>query len=347
MKTPNLLVAVFSLTLCNNLVRADVQPAGAPVPPAKPRSASQDGRQFTARAGATNPGPAVVRGQNVNIRGQASITSEVIARANTGDKVEVLEIVTLPRPKRDEPSVWAKVTLPATTDVWVSSLFIDSASNKVKVNRLNVRSGPGENHAIVGRIEEGAVVKPVETKGTWIKIEPPPGTYGFVASHLLEPVAPPTIASVTKPPTTPPEVVPPAEPKTEVTPPPTAEPPPTVAVVTPPPAPVTSEPPSIIVTPPVEPATTSPVPPEEEVWVKRVVTREGVVRRSVSIQAPTYFVLESLDNKRVMNYVYSPSTNIVLKDFQGARILVTGEESLDERWTTPVLTVDRLQVVEE
>ena len=80
--------------------------------------------------------------------------------------------------------------------------------------------------------------------------------------------------------------------------------------------------------------------------VKRVVSREGIVRRSVSIQAPTYFVLESLDTGKTINYLHSSSTNILLKSLAGKRILVTGEEALDERWSnTPVITVETLQTV--
>ena len=48
----------------------------------------------------------------------------------------------------------------------------------------------------------------------------------------------------------------------------------------------------------------------------------------------------------MINYLYSPSTNVVLKDLMGKRIVVTGEEVLDERWpNTPVINVDTLQAV--
>ena len=73
-------------------------------------------------------------------------------------------------------------------------------------------------------------------------------------------------------------------------------------------------------------------------------TREGLVRNSVSIQAPTYFVLHSVDTGKPINYLFS--TNIAIKDFKGHRIIVTGEEMLDERWpNTPVIAVDKLEAV--
>ena len=73
---------------------------------------------------------------------------------------------------------------------------------------------------------------------------------------------------------------------------------------------------------------------------RRIVIREGIVRRSVSIQAPSYYVLESLDTGRPINYLFS--TNIALRDFKGRRIVVTGEELLDERWpNTPVIAIEK------
>lgn len=78
---------------------------------------------------------------------------------------------------------------------------------------------------------------------------------------------------------------------------------------------------------------------------KRVVTREGIVRRSVSIQAPTFFVLESLDTGKAINYLFS--TNIALRDFKGRHIVVTGEELLDERWpNTPVITIEKTNSID-
>lgn len=300
---------------------------------------------------ATGPlgrGPAIVTQKSVNVRGQAAINSEVITRLQRGDRVTVLDLVTK-KPKLDEPANWAKVALPTNAAVWVNHSFINAADKTVVPKKLNVRSGPGENYSVIGRLAKGTVVKEIETKGDWLKIEPPAETYGFIAAHLLsnEPAAPPAV--VTPPPPVNVAVVePPKPPPTEtvVSPPVVPAPPtePAVPPVTPPVTPPVAPP--VTPTPPAAVADTNTVapPPVEEVLVKRVVSREGIVKRSVSIQAPTYFTLASLDTGRTINYLYSSSTNLVLKDFQGKRILVTGEEMLDERWpNTPVISVDSLQ----
>ena len=64
------------------------------------------------------------------------------------------------------------------------------------------------------------------------------------------------------------------------------------------------------------------------------------------MQAPSHFELRGLDNFKIVNYLFSPSTNIVLKNYMGQRVVVTGEEGLDERWpNTPVIDVETIQAV--
>lgn len=85
---------------------------------------------------------------------------------------------------------------------------------------------------------------------------------------------------------------------------------------------------------------------EEPAVPPRIVTREGYVKWTLNIQAPSSYVLETLDTKKVINYLYS--TNISLKEFKGKRVLVTGKEAIDKRWpNTPVLTIDTITEVQE
>jgi hypothetical protein len=108
----------------------------------------------------------------------------------------------------------------------------------------------------------------------------------------------------------------------------------------------------VVVAPPPPPietvATPAPVTPPvvDEPPIKRIVTREGIVKGSASIQSPTYFVLRSLDNNKTINYLHSPTTNVAMKPFQFQRVIVTGEEILDERWpNTPVINIDSIEAV--
>lgn len=300
-------------------------------------------------------GPAVAREKTVNVRGQAYINSEIVTHLKRGDVVTVIEEVAR-KAKSDEPGRWAKIALPAGTVVWVNTQYINADTKAVIPKKLNVRSGPGENYSVLGRIEKGTVLKTLEAKGEWTKVEAPEGCYAFVAAHLLstDPAdLGPALAKAIPPApaiTTPAQPVPPPTEVAVVTTPPAT--PPAEPIVVSPPAPAPVQPAPVVVAPPPPPAETTPAPvtpvepPVEEPPIKRIVTREGIIKGSASIQAPTYFVLRSLDNNKTINYLHTPDTNIVMKTMQFQRVLVTGEEILDERWpNTPVVIIDSIEVV--
>lgn len=302
------------------------------------------------------PGLATVNATNVNIRGQAKLHSEVVVKVQPGDAVTVLEEIVLDKPAANEPARWARIALPAGTKVWVNALFIDATSKTVVPRKLNLRAGPGENFSIVGLIEQGEAVQEVATKGDWMQIEAPKGAYAFIASQFLKQELP-AFAAV--------------DPAPAVTIAPASAP---VPVVVPEPAPV-SEP--VPVAPPVTetftpagftPATPATVPAESEAIARardavrgriaelestdatepRIVSHEGVVRSSWSIQAPSPFLLVNPRTGATINYLYTTSTNLDLRKYKGLRIVVTGEEGLDARWkNTPVLTIQRIQVLDK
>ncbi len=172
------------------------KPAGAAKKPAadakKTAAGDKRGKGTEAAGPGVSPGPARVKQDNVNVRGQAAINSEVVVRLKRGDRVNVLEEVTLKKPKADEPAKWARIALPATATVWVHSGFIDPNSKTVVPKKLKLRSGPGENYSVLGIIAKGAAVKEIESKGDWLKIEAPAEASAFVAAHLVsnEAVAP-------------------------------------------------------------------------------------------------------------------------------------------------------------
>jgi outer membrane biosynthesis protein TonB len=281
---------------------------------------------------------AAAKQNNINIRGQAKINSEVVGHLQKGDTVTVLEEVTLKHPAMDEPAHWLKITLPGSFHTWVDSSYIDGSNNVVKARKLNIRGGPGENYSVLGRLEKGDTIKPLETKGNWTQIDAPTNAFAFVAAHLLmhqeaAPVAPtPAPEPVPTPIQPTPQVV---QNQTPIV--PAADTNNNTVLPQPTPAPLPNIPPPAI--PPAEPVVEQPLP-------KRIVEREGIVGGSVSIQAPSHFELHSLDNGDVMDYLYTTSTNVTLKRYKGLTVLVTGEEELDERWPdTPVLTIQRIQVV--
>lgn len=281
-------------------------------------------------------GPAMVVASNVNVRGQAKLKSEIVTRITKGQSVTVLQEIVRNNSGPEEPSAWAKIVLPPGGHVWVDSLFINTTNQTVRPKKLNLRSGPGENYSVIGMLHRGDTVKQITTKGDWTEIEPPADAYAFVAAQFLSQEAPAPPAAAPPPPEVPPT------PTTVAAAPPVAPPPaesPAVPAPTPPPV---TETPAMTnaLTPSVEQLIEEPPPP-------RIVEREGIVRGMTSIQAPSRFVLISPQDGRDIDYLYTTSTNLDLRRYKGLRIIVTGEESLDERWgNTPVITIQKIQVLE-
>jgi hypothetical protein len=90
-----------------------------------------------------------------------------------------------------------------------------------------------------------------------------------------------------------------------------------------------------------------PPPVVETTPATRVVTHEGVVGPVASIVAPTAYKLFDPDTYQTIDYLYTTETNLDLSRYNNMRIVVTGEEALDERWKdTPVLTVESIRVID-
>jgi hypothetical protein len=79
---------------------------------------------------------------------------------------------------------------------------------------------------------------------------------------------------------------------------------------------------------------------------KRIVRREGIVRPTTSIQAPTWYELVNADTKKRINYLFGDNLEINLKDYRGQRVVVSGEELIDSRWpNTPIMDLQSLDVL--
>jgi uncharacterized protein YgiM (DUF1202 family) len=280
----------------------------------------------------------VVEANHVNVRGQARLKSEVVARLAKEQRVIVIEEIVRNNSGPDEPSAWAKILLPSDVHVWINSGFIDSTNKTVKPKKLNVRSGPGENFSVLGRLEHGDAVTQINAKGEWLEIEAPTNAFAFVAAQYLKQEP---LALVTSP-TEPPPATAPVTNETAIAAAPTEETP----AATPAAEPTvhtnasTEALAAAALAAAMTPAPDQPLP-------KRIVEREGIVRGTFSIQAPTRFVLISPENGSRIDYLYTTSTNLDLRRYKGMRIVVAGEEGLEERWgNTPILTIQKIQVVE-
>jgi hypothetical protein len=302
---------------------------------------------------------AVVTEGRINVRGQPSLIGEVVTQLQKGDKVQVLERIKNEKPKPGDPDTWAKIKLPENTPVWVFSPFVKDGV--VSASKLNLRAGPGENYSVVGRLEKGAAVKSIRTIEEWMEIEAPTDAFAFVDASLIKSsggeiaatttvaaVTPPTIAATTPVPRS--ETPSPATNVATATPTETA--PPTTISTT------AETPPPVVATPPATAATTPPVSqplPQvapavptkaESAPGKRLVRREGIIRATKSIQAPTWYELIHPQTKVTIGYLHGEKLGVNLKEHRGQKVVVSGEEAIDPRWpNTPILELETLDVV--
>lgn len=323
-------VALLAMTL---VARADGQLDAAPAPAKKAtKRAAQSAAAVAEAPVILSPGAATIVGKNINVRGKASFNGEVIAKLQNGDAVTVIEQVILSKPKAGEPSQWAKIAYPASAHVWVHNSYI-TPEKTVKPKKLNIRTGAGENYSVVGTLEQGTTVKEISTKGNWTEIEAPADAFAFVAAKFIQQDANsatvPQVVSIQAPDATPSTVT--TEPLVAST---------TTDITN------TNSEPSVTPTPDAIGAA-APPPIVEEVWVPRTVSHEGVVKPTISIQAPTKFGLHSKENGKLINYLYSPTAALEMSRYVGRHIIVSGQEGLDERWlNTPVLTIQKIYVVQ-
>jgi uncharacterized protein YgiM (DUF1202 family) len=285
-------------------------------------------------------GPAVVAANNVNVRGQAKLKSEVLTRLAKGQTVTVLEEIVHNNSLADEPSAWARILLPPGAHAWVNLNFIDATNKTVVPKKLNVRSGAGEQYSVIAQLQRGDAIKQLNTQGDWLEIEAPTNASAFIAAQYLKQEAPAIVATT-------PSAEAPATPATVAEAPPiattTTETPAKPLVAENPPALTNAptEPPAAITNAPTEPVVEEPPPP-------RIVQREGIMRGTGSIQAPTKFGLYSPDTGRLIDYLYTTSTNLDLRRWKGLHIVVTGEESMEERWVNaPLITIQKIEVMDE
>jgi len=134
-------------------------------------------------AGAFAADEAVVKAARINVRGQPTTGSEIVTQLKQGEKITVLEEIVHPKPAKNEPAKWLRIALPSNTPVWVSTLFLTNGT--VAVSRLNIRSGPGENFSVIGRVPKGTTVKELRRNGDWLEIEAPANTFAYIAADLV------------------------------------------------------------------------------------------------------------------------------------------------------------------
>ena len=293
---------------------------------------------------------AIVKVDRTNLRAKPAFDGEVLATLKKGDTVEVVGAEAGTGVDGSSPKDWTKVSLPSQVAVWVYGPLVDGTTKTVKGKSLNLRAGPGRNYSEIGVLPHGATVAVVRESDGWLQIEPPAGTFAFVASNLIErkdvdaPAEAPAVATTTEnPPAARPAVaestpVVPAEVpevKTAPIPPPVR---PSVPADTVAPAAASGVETTAAIVPAPLPA--APVLADS---APRQVLREGILRRSWNANSPGNFELRSTRGEGTLDFLVNEDPSIDLAKFKGKHVFVTGEEWRDARWKLPVLKVKSVE----
>ena len=292
---------------------------------------------------------AIVKADRTNVRAKPAFDGEVLATLKKGDTVEVVGAEAGTGVDGSSPKDWTKVALPPQVAVWVYGPLVDGATKKVKGKSLNLRAGPGRNYSEIGLLPHGATVAVVRETDGWLQIEPPAGTYAFVASNLIERKdgEAPAVATTEKAPTAHPAVaaptpiVPAEVPEVKTAPVPPAVRPSVPAEPVAPASATVAE--TATATAPAAPLPAVPVLADS---APRRVLREGILRRSWNANSPGNFELRSTRGEGTLDFLVNEDPSIDLAKFKGKQVFVTGEEWRDARWKLPVLKVKTIESAE-
>ena len=119
-----------------------------------------------------------VTGDRVSIRSAPSLEAEVLDRAMRGDVFREL----------GRTNVWVAVEAPDYVDAWVSESFL--TNGVVIPSRLNVRSGPNRNYAVLTVVEGGTKLEELDRFHAWVKVAPPEGSRVWIHTDYTESILP-------------------------------------------------------------------------------------------------------------------------------------------------------------
>lgn len=120
-----------------------------------------------------------VGADNINIRSDSSINSEVICRVNKGEAMDVAA----------ELYDWYKIRLPVSAPSYIKKdLVLLNSDNTAIVlkNNVNIRLHPDTSARILGRANKNDLVKVLEERADWYRIEPVKESFGWIHKNFVK-----------------------------------------------------------------------------------------------------------------------------------------------------------------
>lgn len=122
-----------------------------------------------------------VNSNNINIRSDATVSSEIICRVNRNERLEVIL----------ESYDWYKIKLPRNAPSFIKknlASISDEKTARVIKDNVNIRLKANESSPIIGKAKKDEAVNMLYDKGEWLKIEPVLNSFGWIHKKFVDKV---------------------------------------------------------------------------------------------------------------------------------------------------------------
>lgn len=116
-----------------------------------------------------------VKGNTLNVREKPTARSAMLWELGKGYPLQVVQ----------RQGQWLRVRDNESTLGWVHAPLTGKTPHMVVTARTaNLRAGPGQNHRVVGKLDELEVVRTLKKQGSWAHVQRDSGQKGWVARSL-------------------------------------------------------------------------------------------------------------------------------------------------------------------
>jgi SH3-like domain-containing protein len=124
----------------------------------------------------TSPEFVSIKGKTVNVREQPNTRSATLWELSKGYPLQVTQ----------RKGQWLRVKDYESTLGWVHAPLTSKSPHMVVTARTaNLRSGPGQKHKRVGKLEQHEVLQTLKKQGSWAQVQRSNGQSGWVAKNLV------------------------------------------------------------------------------------------------------------------------------------------------------------------
>lgn len=120
-----------------------------------------------------------VKGHDINIRSDSTLSSEVICKVDKGEPVDV----------SSELYDWYKIRLPQAAPSFIKKDFVtlskDGKIAKVSADFVNIRLRPDISSPILGKVNKDEMVDILQDKGDWYRIKPVKNSFGWIHKSFV------------------------------------------------------------------------------------------------------------------------------------------------------------------